>query len=48
LNLLAHKEIGFRKVWKHRRVLFQDAIEYKKRSMAARHVVLDELAKQAQ
>jgi hypothetical protein len=48
LNLLAHKEIGFRKVWKHRRVLFQDAIEYKKRSMAARHMVLDELAKQAQ
>jgi uncharacterized protein YbjQ (UPF0145 family) len=35
-------------VGNHRRILFADVVEYRKRSMAHRHAALDELAKQAQ
>ncbi len=48
LKLLDQKEIRYRKVGKHRRVLFQDVVEYKKRTMTDRHAALDELAQQAQ
>jgi len=48
LKLLELGEIRFRKVGKHRRVLFQDLVKYRKRSMSDRHEALDELAKQAQ
>ena len=48
LKLLELGEIRFRKVGKHRRVLFQDVVKYRKRSMSDRHEALDELAFQAQ
>jgi len=48
LKLLEKGEIRFRKVGNHRRVLFQDLVEFRKRSMSDRHSALDELAKQAQ
>lgn len=48
LKLLDQKEIRFRKVGKHRRILFQDVVEYRKRTMTDRHAALDELAQQAQ
>ncbi len=48
LKLLERGEIRFRMVGKHRRVLFQDLVKYRKLSMSDRHAALDELAKQAQ
>ena len=48
LKLLAKGEMRFRMVGNHRRILFADVVEYRKRSMAHRHAALDELAKQAQ
>jgi len=48
LKLLELGEIRFRKVGKHRRVLFQDVVKYRKHSMSDRHEALDELARQAQ
>ncbi len=46
LKLLEQGEIRFRKVGKHRRVLFQDVEQYRKQS--DRYAALDELAGQAQ
>jgi excisionase family DNA binding protein len=48
LKLLEKGEMRFRMVGNHRRILFADVVEYRKRSMAHRHAALDELAKQAQ
>lgn len=48
LKLLAKGEIRFRMVGKHRRVLFEDLVDYRRQSMSDRHAALDELTEQAQ
>jgi excisionase family DNA binding protein len=48
IRLLEEEKIPYRKVGTHRRVLFQDLMEYKRRSEAQRARVLEELAEQAQ
>jgi excisionase family DNA binding protein len=48
VNLLESGEMPFRKVGKHRRVRFQDLMDYKKQRDDARAVALDELVAQAQ
>lgn len=48
LKLLEQGGIRFRRVGKHRRVLFEDLVDYRRQSMGDRHAALDELAKQAQ
>ncbi|HWL51964.1 MAG TPA: hypothetical protein VNQ90_05990 [Chthoniobacteraceae bacterium] len=48
IKLLDQGKIGFRKVGKHRRVLFKDVADYQRRSMADRRTALDELTRQAQ
>jgi len=48
LKLLEQGVIRFRRVGKHRRVLFEDLVEYRRQSMSDRHAALDELSEQAQ
>lgn len=48
VSLLEKKELEFRKVGTHRRVLFKDLLEYRKRSHVARKQALDELAAHSQ
>lgn len=48
VKLLEQGEIPYRKVGTRRRVLFQDLMDYQKRSEAERTRALDELTKQAQ
>ncbi|BAS57184.1 DNA binding domain protein, excisionase family [Leptolyngbya boryana NIES-2135] len=48
VKLLEDKALPFRKVGKHRRILFQDLMEYKNREDSLRSNALDELVAQAQ
>lgn len=48
VKLLEERQIPYRKVGTHRRVLFSDLMRHKEQMDAGRHAVLDELAKQAQ
>jgi excisionase family DNA binding protein len=48
IKLLAEKAIPHRKVGKHRRILMEDVMTYKKRIDRAREAVLDQLAAEAQ
>jgi excisionase family DNA binding protein len=48
VELLQKGKIPYRKVGSHRRILFRDLMEFKKRSDAKRKKALDELAAQAQ
>jgi excisionase family DNA binding protein len=48
VKLLESREIGFRYVGKHRRVLLQDILKYKENIDRARNETLDELVAQAQ
>jgi excisionase family DNA binding protein len=48
IKLLAEKAIPHRKVGKHRRILMEDVMTYKKKTDRAREAVLDQLAAEAQ
>lgn len=48
VKLLEDGELAFRKVGRHRRILFQDLMEYKNREDRLRGNALDELVAQAQ
>lgn len=48
VGLLVEGHVPFRKVGTHRRILFQDLMDYKTRITEARLTVLDKLAAQAQ
>ncbi len=48
IKLLEKKKIPFRKVGTHRKVLFQDAMQYKTKTDEARRKVLDKLAAEGQ
>ena len=48
IRLLEDGELKFRKVGTHRRILFSDLMEYRRKDDAERAKVLDELAAQAQ
>lgn len=48
IRLLEDKKIPFRKVGTRRKVLFQDLMDYKHKTDAARRKVLDDLAAEAQ
>lgn len=46
--LLERRELPFRKVGSHRRVMFKDLMEYRAKSQIDRKAALDELAREAQ
>ncbi|MGI4831413.1 MAG: excisionase family DNA-binding protein [Janthinobacterium lividum] len=48
IKLLAEDAIPHRKVGKHRRILMEDVMTYKRRTDQARELVLDQLALEAQ
>ena len=48
IKLLAEKAIPHRKVGKHRRILMEDVMAYKRRTDEEREAVLDQLAREAQ
>jgi excisionase family DNA binding protein len=48
LKLLEQGGIRFRRIGKHRRVLFEDLVDYRRQTMSDRHAALDELTEQAQ
>ena len=48
VGLLEHHALSYRKVGSHRRILFQDLVEYQQRARIERKQALDELAAQAQ
>lgn len=48
VKLLEGGKLDFHKVGSHRRVYFQDLVNYKEQSMKERHNTLDELAAQSQ
>jgi excisionase family DNA binding protein len=48
IGLLEQDEIPYRKVGTHRRILFKDLLEYRKRTLIQRRQALDELVEQAQ
>jgi len=48
VKALDERQIPYRKVGTHRRVLFVDLMRYKEAMNAKRHEILDELTKQAQ
>ena len=48
INMLERKEIAFRKVGKHRRILLEDILAYKKEAKKKQEAALEELAAQAQ
>jgi excisionase family DNA binding protein len=48
VKLIDEKKLPCRKVGTHRRVLFQDLVEFKRKTNQERAKTLDELAKQAQ
>ncbi len=48
IKLLAEKAIPHRKVGKHRRILMEDVMAYKRRTDQEREAVLDQLALEAQ
>jgi excisionase family DNA binding protein len=48
VGLLEREELPYRKVGTHRRILFKDLLEYRKRTRVLRKQALDELAEQAQ
>lgn len=48
VGLLESRELPFRKVGTHRRVMFKDLMDYRARSQVNRKAVLDELAREAQ
>jgi excisionase family DNA binding protein len=48
IRLLENGEIPFHKTGAHRRIRYQDVVDYKERIDAARRKALDELAEQAQ
>ncbi len=48
IKLLEDKEIPYHKIGAHRRIRYQDVLDYKERIDAARRKTLDELAAQAQ
>jgi excisionase family DNA binding protein len=48
VGLLECEELPYRKVGTHRRIMFKDLLEYRKRTQVLRKQALDELAEQAQ
>ena len=48
VSVLEKGELPYRKVGTHRRIRFEDMLDYQRRTRIERHRALDELARQAQ